>query len=302
MALRAMTAGEWSLLLLLSLVWGGSFFLFEVGLRALPPFTLVLGRVGIAALVLLLVVVASRRRVRLTPSLAGRYLLLGGISNALPFSLIAWGQTQIPSGLASILNATTPLFTLVVAHLFMADDRMTANRIVGILFGIAGVAVLIGPDVLRGIDPYNLGQLAVLGAALCYGLASNYGRGFRDQPPLINATGMLCGATLWLLPVAALVDRPWTLSPGAAGWAAVVGIAVVCTALAFMLYFRLLATTGATNISLVTFLVPVSAITLGVVFLDETLSLTAWLGLALIFVGLAAVDGRLPGYRARRGG
>lgn len=291
--LRAMSAREWGLLVTLSLVWGGSFFFFEVGLRELPPFTLVLGRVGIAAVVLLGVVWLSSHRVRLTRSLLRRYLLLGGINNALPFSLIALGQTQIPSGLASILNATTPLFTLIVAHFWTTDDRMSPNRVLGIALGMAGVAVLIGPDLLAGLDLYNLGQLSVLGAALCYGFASNYGRRFGDHPPLVNATGMLCGATVWMLPVAALTEQPWTLSPGLAGWGAVLAIAVVCTALAFMLYFRLLATAGATNISLVTLLVPVSAISLGWLFLGERLGLSAWAGMGLIFLGLASVDGRL---------
>ncbi len=297
---RVMTAPEWLLLVALSLVWGGSFFFFEVGLRHLPPFTLVLGRVGIAALVLLGVVWLSGHRVRLSRSLVRRYLLLGGINNALPFSLIALGQTQIPSGLASILNATTPLFTLIVAHFWTTDDRMNSNRVLGIVLGMAGVAVLIGPDLLAGLDLYNLGQLSVLGAALCYGFASNYGRRFGDQPPVVNATGMLCGASVWMLPVAAVTEQPWTLSPGLAGWGAVLAIAVVCTALAFMLYFRLLATAGATNISLVTLLVPVSAIGLGWLFLGERLELSAWAGMGLIFLGLASVDGRLLKRRGAR--
>lgn len=290
---RTLGPTEWLLLIGLSILWGGSFFLYAVGLSELPPFTLVLGRVALAALVLLLVVYASGRRLPLQPRLLGGYLLLGGISNAIPFSLIAWGQTQIPSGLASILNATTPMFTILVAHLLTRDDRLTANRAVGVLLGLVGVSVLMGPDLLRGLDPYSLGQLAVLGAALCYGFATNYGRRFAQQSPLVNAAGMLAGATVWLLPLSLLLEQPWTLTPGIVGWGAVLGLALLSTALAFLIYFRILAAAGATNIALVTFLVPVSAIALGALFLGERLGWDALAGMGLIFLGIAAVDGRL---------
>lgn len=295
-----MSASDWALLTLLSLVWGGSFFLFEVALRELPPFTIVLGRVGIAAVILLAAVYASGLRMPTSARSLGGFLLLGGISNALPFSLIVWGQTAIPSGLASIFNATTPIFTVIIAHLVTRDDRMNPNRLLGIGLGLAGVIVLMGPDVLHRLDPYSLGQLAVLGAALCYGVATNFGRRFRDHPPLVNAAGMLSGATLWLLPVAAATERPWTLDPGWVGWSAILGLSLLCTALAFIIYFRLLASAGATNLSLVTFLVPVSAITLGSLFLGERLAPSAFFGLGMILLGLAAMDGRMVSRLRRR--
>lgn len=300
MSIRAMGPVEWTLLVGLSVLWGGSFFFFEVGLRELPPFTLVLGRVGLAAAVLLTVVYASGRRMPADPRVLGGYLLLGGINNALPFSLIVWGQTEIPSGLASILNATTPIFTIVVAHVFTSDDRMTPNRLLGIVFGVAGVAVLMGPDLLAGLNPYNLGQLSVLGAAFCYGFAANYGRRFHRQSPMVNAAGMLSGATVWMLPLSLGLERPWTLSLSPVGWGAVLGLAILSTALAFMMYFRILAVAGATNIALVTFLVPVSAISLGVMFLGESLAWSAFAGLGLIFLGIAAVDGRVLHLRRRQ--
>jgi len=300
LGLPAMNARDWLLLIVLSTVWGGSFFFFELALQTLPPFTVVLGRVSLAAVTLL--VIARLRGVPMpfSPSLARRYLLLGLISNALPFSFIVWGQTQIPSGLASIINAMTPIWAMLVGLLIGSDERLTPGRAIGILLGFAGVAVLMGPDLLRRIDPYSLGQLSVLGATICYGFAVHYGRRFKDTPSLVNAAYMLTAATVWLTPVALLVDQPWTLSPGVSGWAALLGLSLLCTAVAYLMYFRLLASAGANNMSLVTFLVPVSAITLGAVFLDERLGSTAFAGMGILFVGLAVIDGRL--WRLMRGG
>ncbi len=288
-----MSTRDWVLLLILSTVWGGSFFLFEVALQTLPPFTVVLGRVSMAALALLVI---ARWRGEVMPfsgAIAGRYLLLGLISNALPFSFIVWGQTQIPSGLASIINAMTPIWAVLVGLLIRSDERLTLSKGLGVLLGFAGVAVLLGPDLLRKIDPYSLGQLSVLGATICYGFAVHYGRRFSGTPALVNAAYMLTAATVWLTPIALIVDQPWTLNPGFSGWGALLGLSLACTAFAYLLYFRILASAGATNMSLVTFLVPVSAISLGAVFLGERLGSTAFAGMAVLFVGLAVIDGRI---------
>ncbi|AGY91395.1 hypothetical protein SPICUR_01895 [Spiribacter curvatus] len=295
-----MNARDWLLLLILSTVWGGSFFFFELALETLPPFTIVLGRVSLAAAALL--VIARLRGVVLpfNATLVRRYLMLGLISNAMPFSFIVWGQTQIPSGLASIINAMTPIWAMLVGLLIGSDERLTPGRTIGIVLGFSGVAVLMGPDLLREIDPYSLGQLSVLGATICYGFAVHYGRGFKGTPALVNAAYMLTAATVWLIPVALIVDQPWTLTPGISGWGALLGLSLLCTSFAYLLYFRLLASAGANNMSLVTFLVPVSAITLGAVFLDERLGSTAFLGMGILFVGLAVIDGRL--WRRLRGG
>ena len=288
-----MSARDWFLLMILSTVWGGSFFFFEVALQTLPPFSVVLGRVSLAALALLLIARARGVALPFSAPIARRYLLLGAISNALPFSFIVWGQTQIPSGLASIINAMTPIWAVLVGLLIGSEERLTPARAAGVLLGFAGVAVLMGPDLLRELDPYSLGQLSVLAATLCYGFAVHYGRRFGDTPALVNAAYMLTAATVWLTPVALVVDRPWTLSPGLSGWAALLALSLLCTAFAYLLYFRILASAGANNISLVTFLVPVSAISLGAVFLGERLGSTAFLGMAVLFVGLAVIDGRL---------
>lgn len=292
---RTMTASEWGLLLVLSLLWGGSFFFTGVALTALPPLTVVLLRVGLAALILNLAACLSGSPLPREAGIWWAFLGMGILNNVVPFCLIVWSQTQIASGLAAILNAATPLFTVVVAHVLTADERMTGNRVAGVLIGFAGVAVMVGPSVLGGGGELPA-ELASLGAALTYAFAGVYGRRFGRMgvPPLLTAAGQVAASTLVLLPVVLAVDRPWTLPvPGLAVWAAVLGAAALSTALAFVIYFRLLATAGAANVLLVTLLVPVSAILLGALVLGERLEPRHYAGMAVIALALAAVDGRL---------
>ena len=287
---------NWSLLLALSLLWGGSFFFVGVAVRALPPFTIVLLRVAIAALALHLVLRITRTAMPWDGGLWLAFFGMGLLNNAIPFSLIVWGQTHIASGLASILNATTPLFTIVIAHALTPDERLSANRIAGILIGLAGVIVMIGPQALAGLGDNVLAQLAILGAALSYGFAAIFGRRFKrlGVPPLATATGQVTASTVLLLPMVLLIDRPWILAaPSLPVWAAILGLALLSTALAYVVFFRILASAGAVNLSLVTFLIPVSAIILGALILGERMVTTDFVGLGLIGVGLAAIDGRL---------
>ena len=290
---KTMGVREWALLVLLSVLWGGSFFFGEIALAELPPFSVALSRVGIAALILILAVRAAGHRMPRGASLWGALIVMGGLNNLIPFCLILWGQTQLASGLAAILNATTPLFTVVLAHVLTGDEKMTGNRLGGVLLGLAGVSVLIGAGALRGLGVELAAQIAVLGAALSYGLAAIYGRRFARSPPLVTAAGQVTAAAVMLLPVVLIVDRPWTLSsPGLSTWSAVLALAVLSTALAYVIYFRVLATAGPTNLLLVTFLIPVSAIGLGAAFLGERLDANQVSGMALIGLGLAAIDGR----------
>ncbi|MDP2332069.1 MAG: DMT family transporter, partial [Reyranella sp.] len=217
-------------------------------------------------------------------------LVMGALNNALPFSLIFWGQTTITSGVASILNATTPLFTVVVAHIFTRDERMTVRKLVGVLAGLAGVAILIGPDLGGSL----WGQIACLAAALSYAFAGIYGRRFKalGVQPLQAAAGQLTASAMLILPIMLLAESAWPM-PSAVTWSAVAGLALLSTALAYVLYFRILAAAGATNLLLVTFLIPVTATLLGAVFLGERLELRQFAGMALIGVGLAAIDGRI---------
>jgi len=289
-----MGATEWLLLLLLSALWGGSFFFFKVLVAELPPFTVVLGRVGLAALMLNLYLLTQGQRMPRDWRHWRQFLVMGLLNNAIPFSLIVYGETHISSGLASILNATTPVFGVLVAHFLTASEKLTLARAAGVLLGLGGVAVLIGPDAFMALGRGDLaGQLACLAAALSYAFAGIYGRRFRDLPPLSVTTGQVTGSTLILLPVVALVDRPWALPmPSVQAWLAFIGIAFLCTVLAYVLYFRILGKAGATNLLLVTFLLPISALLLGWLALGETIGLGAVLGMAMIGVGLACIDGR----------
>lgn len=295
-----MGATEWLLLLLLSALWGGSFFFFKILAAVLPPFTVVLGRVGFAAILINLYLLARRDPLPLSPRLWTQFTVMGLLNNVIPFTLIVYGETRISSGLASILNAMTPVFGVIVAHFLTENEKLSWARGAGVLLGLAGVAVLIGPGALTELGRENLvGEIACLLAALSYAFAGLYGRRFHDIPPLQVAAGQISGSTLLLLPVTALLDQPWTLPmPGAEVWLAFAGISILCTALAYLLYFRILATAGATNLLLVTFLLPVSALFLGWLLLAEPVVPRAVFGMVLIGAGLAAIDTRLPRFCA----
>ena len=302
-----MSAPEWGVLLLLSILWGGSFFFVEVALTAWQPLTIVAVRVAIGAACLWIAALALRWPIPRGQNLWGALLVIGVLNNAVPFTLIVWGQSHIASGLASILNATTPLFTLVAAHAFTRDERMTARGVAGVLVGLAGAAVLIGPTELLELGAAALAQLAVLGAALSYALAAVFGRRFARMgvPPTTTALGQLTAAAAILLPLALALEQPWTLAaPNLPTWAAIVALGTASTALAYVLYFRILATSGATNILLVTFLVPASAILLGTMVLGEVLLPRHIAGMATIGAALAVIDGRalnlLGSFGARR--
>jgi drug/metabolite transporter (DMT)-like permease len=297
---RGMGRAEWLLLVALSVLWGGSFFFSEVALAELPPFTVVLGRVSLAAVALVVMVLASGQTVPRSLRLWGAFLVMGGLNNLVPFSLIVWGQTAIASGLAAILNATTPLFAVVLAHVLTRDERMTSGRLCGVVLGLLGVGLMIGPAALDGLGVAVTAQLACLAAALSYALAGIFGRRFRGVPPLITAAGQISASTLMILPLALGVDRPWTLAPpGPSVWGALLALALLSTALAYVIYFRILAVAGATNLLLVTFLIPVSALVLGIGVLGERLAPGHLAGMALIALGLAAIDGRPFAWLAR---
>ena len=293
-----MSATDWLLLIALSILWGGSFFFGKIAVAEFPPLTVAFGRVAIAAAVL--VALARATGVALPASLAAwqPLVIMGLLNNAIPFGLILWGQTHIPSGLAAILNATTPLFTVLIAHVVTVDEKLTRARAVGLAIGFTGVVVMIGPDMLRELGANIAAQIACLLAAISYSFAGLYGRRFRGEPPLRIAAGQLVASSVLLAPLALLIDRPWTLpSASMTAWAALMGTALLSTALGYLIYFRVLARAGATNVLLVTFLIPVSAILLGTLILGEQLNPRHIAGMIAIAIGLSAIDGRLWRYR-----
>ncbi|MCA1491635.1 DMT family transporter [Sinorhizobium alkalisoli] len=289
----------WALLMLLGVIWGGSFFFARVAVLHVPPFTLVLARVALAALALH---VYLRGRHGLYPALTARwreFLVMGLINNAIPHAFIFLGQIHIGAGLAAILNATTPVWTVLIANIATEDEKLSAAKINGCLLGLAGTIVLIGPNALsdlfgRASDiPLWALVLPVL-AAVSYGLSATYGKRFRDLTPTVTAAGQLTASTVLMLPVAAFTDMPWTLPlPPITAMGAILALALVSTAYAYILFFRIMAEAGATNTSLVTLLVPPSAILLGYLFLGERLQAIDFAGMALIAAGLAVLDGRI---------
>jgi drug/metabolite transporter (DMT)-like permease len=295
-----MRAADWLLLMLLSILWGATFFFVAVALVALPPLTLVTARVALAALLLAPLALIGGYRLPSTFRAWRPYVVLGFLNNLAPFTLMTYGQTHIASALAAVLNATTPLFTLLLARLFVGE-ALSAAKLAGVGLGIGGVAVLMGPSAL-GVDGASaVGMLAVLAGALSYGLAALWMRRLRQTPPLVSAAAQLMCSSAMLAPVAAYVDRFWQLpAPGAIPLAAVAGLAVFSTALAYVVFFRINATAGPSNVMLVTLLIPVTATALGVLVLGEALAPNQVAGALVIASGLAVIDGRLVAWLVRR--
>lgn len=282
------------MLLLLAAVWGGSFFFGEVALSEVPPLTITLHRVVWAVPILAVIVLLNGIAFPRSPSVWGAYLVMGALNNAIPFSLIFWGQTQIESGLASILNGTTAMFAAVVAGILLVDEPLTAKKITGAALGLAGVAYIMGPSALTDFNPSNLAQLAILGATLSYSFAGVWGKtALTGQPPLMNALGMLVGSTVLMMPIVLVFDGPPNLELSTNVWGALLGMAALSTAMAYVLYFAILVRVGTANLLLVTLLIPPFAIGLGFVLLGEKMGTDAWIGFAIIVLGFVVTDGRL---------
>lgn len=297
---QTMGMKEWLMLICLSVLWGGSFFFVGVAVSELAPLTIVTLRVSLAAITLWCIAFMMGLKIPTSMRLWGAFLAMGLLNNAIPFSFIVWGQTHIASGLASVLNATTPLFGVIVAGLLLADERASAMKLLGVGIGFLGVMVMIGMPASDLAQPTNIiAQLAILVAALSYAFASVFGRRFKATGlnPIIIAAGQVTGSTIILAPVTWYIDGPLKLigqgSPSIGVWLAIITLAVFSTALAYVLYFKILASAGATNILLVTLLVPVSAIILGALFLNESLHGVHFIGMLMIALGLSAIDGRL---------
>lgn len=289
-----MPIAAWGMLLALSGLWGGSFLFNRIAVAEMPTLTVVFARVTLAALALL--VAARLAGIDLPRDRASwrDWLVMGLLNNIIPFCLIVWGQKTIGAGLASILNATTPIFGVIIAHLFTRDDKATPLKALGIAFAFVGVVVLIGVDALAGVGDHLTAELACLGAAVSYGFSALWSRRFRGRPPIATAAGQLICSSLILAPAILLLDAPWTRPmPSDAAIGAVVGLALLSTAVAYILFFRLNTLVGPTNTILVTFLIPPSAILLGILVLGERLAPQHVAGVLLIGAGLAAIDGRL---------
>ena len=291
-----MGAREWAMLLALALLWGGSFFFVEIALDSVSPLTIVCLRVTLAAVALWFGSLLSGVRIPRDRRTWAAFAVMAVLNNVVPFSVIAWGQQQIGAALASILNATTPFLTILVAAVCLPDERITPNKVVGVVVGFFGVALVVGGNSAIHVGQDLMAQLAIVGAALSYACAGVYGRRFKRMgvDPIAVATGQVTMSSL-VLPLLMLVSGsalPST-SIGPAVWMALIALGLFSTALAYILYFRLLQSAGATNLLLVTLLIPAVAAVLGVAVLGESLHPADYAGVALIGVGLLTIDGRL---------
>jgi drug/metabolite transporter (DMT)-like permease len=291
----------WALLILLGLLWGGSFFFARVAVQHVPPLTLALSRFVIAAVALHMYLRGRNGFYDALRNRAGAFLLLGLLNNAIPHSFIFIGQTHIGAGLASILNATTPVWTVLIAHGLTRDEKLTPQKLAGVVLGLLGAVLLFSPHLGAGADAPLWALALPLLAAVSYGFAAIFSKRFRGVDPTAIAAGQLTASTLIMTPVALIVDQPWSLPmPPPGALAAMLALALVSTAFAYILFFRIIGLAGATNASLVTLLVPPSAILLGIVFLGERLELIEWAGMAVIALGLVVLDGRLASFMRRR--
>nr|WP_107990827.1 DMT family transporter [Breoghania corrubedonensis] len=297
-----MSLANWAMLIALSILWGGSFFFTKVAVAEISPMAIVFLRVALGALALHAVLRLKGIAFPLTIAGFAPFLVMGLINNVVPFGLLTWGQTEIASGLAAILNAFTPISTVIILHLFTTSDRATPLKVAGVVLGFTGVAVMIGVEAVAGVGDHVVAELACLGATVSYGFAALYGRRFRDTPALVTATGQLTGSSLILVVMmlatggAGLGDN-WPSTPVITSMLA---LALLSTALAYILFFRILAQAGPANVMLVTFLVPVSAILAGALILGEVLEPRHWAGMALIATALVTIDGRIPRWLMRR--
>ena len=283
------TAGDWGSLLTLVLIWGTAFLFIDLSVETLPPATLVAVRVGVAALVLVATCLALGLRLPGFGKIWGRFLTLAVVGNAVPFFAISWGQERIASGQAGILMAVMPLSTLVLAHFFVADERMTLRRVVGFTLGFLGIFVLTGPDALArlGGAPSDIArQLAVLGGALCYAVNTIIARRMPETHPIVSSTAVMLMASAVMLPAAAWLDAPWTLAPTAVSVNSAIWLGVVPTAVATVLYFRIVGSAGPTFLSLINYLIPIVALVAGVLVLSEVLEWRAVGALILVLGGL----------------
>lgn len=293
---KTMGKAEWIMLIALSVLWGGSFLFVGIAVHDVPPLTIVLIRVAVSAIALHIILKTMGYKFPTDKTILLAFLIMGLLNNAIPFSLISYGQSHIASGLASILNATTPIFTVIVAHFLTTDEKLTSRKFTGVLVGFFGVAVMIGIDALQALGIHIFAQLAILLATTSYAFAGIYGKRFQalGVNPITVATGQVTASSFLMLPLVLIIDQPWSLSlPSTHSILALIALALLSTVLAYILFFEVLARAGATNLLLVTFLIPPSAIMLGVLVLNETIQFNHMLGLGLIIVSLATIDGRV---------
>ena len=280
---------ELALLLALATVWGASYTFIKLGVATIPPVTLIAARTLIAGGILLAVIRSRGQSLPRDAATWRRFLFQAGLNSVVPFTLIAWAERTVDAGLATILNSTSPIFAFLLTALMTRHEPVTARKLIGVVAGICGICLIVGVQALQGLGRELWAQLAIVAATVCYAGAAIFGRSFKGLDPIMPAAGsMLCGAAV-LVPVSLLVDRPWTLTPSAASIAALLGLAVISTALAFVIYFRLVQTLGSVGTTAQAYLRVPIGVAIGVLFLGEALTSTAWAGLVSVVIGVATM-------------
>ena len=286
---RPSMATELALLLLLASLWGASYTFIKIGVQTIPPITFIAARTLIAGVILVAVI---RWRGLHSPRDAAtwrRFLFQACLNSAIPFTMIAWAETSVDAGLATILNSTTPIFAFLMTAAITRHEPVTARKLFGVVVGIAGICLVIGMEAFNGLGRDLLPQLAVIAATVSYAGAAIFGRGFKGLHPIMPAAGsMICGAAI-LIPISLVVDQPWTLAPSANSIAALLGLSIFSTALAFVIFFRLIHTLGTVGTTAQAYLRVPIGVGIGALFLGETLAPTAWVGMACVVVGVAAM-------------
>lgn len=289
-----MTTKSWVYIAFLSLIWGSSFYFINVSLRGFTPLTLVFLRVSISSIALF---AWMRLMTSLTlPKCLKSWVLYAAISviaTALPFALISWGQLHISSSMASMLNASVPIFTLIFAHFLTQDEKITLPKLIGVLIGFSGIYTLLSPSLQDGFTLQGWGQISVIGASICYALAAIWSKKLAYNPPLVNSTCTLICAAFIMLPFMFVFEDPFSLSPGMSSIVAIITLAVFGSGIAYILLYKVIAMTGAVSLSMVTYLIPITASIIGVLALNETIAPTSLMGIGVIFIGLIFVDGRI---------
>lgn len=288
-AARSGHLADLALLLLLATLWGGSYSFIKLGVETIPPLTLIAARTLIAGALLLLVIRWRGLALPRDPLIWRRFLIQACLNSAVPFTLIAWAETSVDAGLAAILNAGSPIFAFLLSVLLVRGEAAAGRKLFGVVAGLLGVCLIIGMEALSGLGRELWAQLALVAAAACYGGAALFGRNFKGLDPIMPAAGsLICGAAL-LIPFSLLIDRPWTLAPSAVSIQALLALSVVSTALAFIIYFRLIDRLGTVGTTSVAYLRVPTGVAIGILVLGERLSATAWAGLALVIVGVFAM-------------
>ena len=280
---------ELALLLALAALWGGSYTFIKLGVATIPPITLIAARTGIAGLLLLAIMHARGLRLPTDAVTWRRFMFQACLNSVIPWTLIAWAERSLDAGLATILNSTSPVFTFFLTLAVARQEFPTLRKLFGVVFGIAGICLIVGVQALSGLGEQLAAQLATIAATVCYAGAAIFSRGFRDLDPMAPAAGSLLAGAAALVPLSLVVDQPWTLAPSTSSLLALLGLAVFSTAIAFVIYFRLIQTLGSVGTTAQAYLRVPIGVALGVLFLGESLSPTAWIGLGCVVVGVAAM-------------